>query len=281
VGDVPIYIAHQSADVWAHQDLFSLDAAGRPEFVAGVPPDAFSETGQLWGYPVYRWERIERDGYSWWIERLRQALSLADVVRVDHFRGFAAGWSVPAGASSAIGGRWSPGPGMKLFEAARRALGDVPLIAEDLGIITTDVRELLSALGIPGMRVLQFGFSQDDSEHLPHRHVPDCVAYTGTHDNDTCRGWFIGLPAGERRRVLDYLGGEGGGIEWDMIRAACESVARRAIVPLQDVFGLGSEARMNTPGRAAGNWAWRARSEDFTPERAARLRRLAELTGRV
>lgn len=281
VGDVPIYVAHGSADVWARQDLFSLDASGKPEFVAGVPPDAFSETGQLWGYPVYRWEQVERDGFSWWIERLRLALSLADVARLDHFRGFAAGWSVPAGSSSAIGGRWTPGPGVKLFEAVRRALGEVPLIAEDLGIITSDVRDLLRALGIPGMRVLQFGFSQDDSEHLPHRHVPESVAYTGTHDNDTCRGWSAGLSAEERRRVLDYLGGDGSRIEEDMIRAAYESVARRTIVPLQDVFGLGSEARMNTPGRAAGNWAWRARSEDFTPERAARLRRLAELTGRA
>ncbi len=281
VGDVPIYVAHGSADVWARQDLFALDASGRPEFVAGVPPDAFSETGQLWGYPVYRWEQVERDGFSWWIERLRRALSRADVARIDHFRGFAAGWTVPAGSSTAAAGRWTPGPGGKLFEAVRRTLGEVPLIAEDLGIITSDVRELLSSLGIPGMRVLQFGFSQDDSEHLPHRHVPGCVAYTGTHDNDTSRGWFESLSDEERRRALDYLGGDGSRIEWDMIRAACESVARRAIVPLQDVFGLGNEARMNTPGRAVGNWVWRARSEDFTPGRAARLRRLAELTGRL
>jgi 4-alpha-glucanotransferase len=281
VGDVPIYVALDSADVWARQDLFSLDASGRPELVAGVPPDAFSETGQLWGYPVYRWEEAERDGYSWWIARIRMELSMADVVRIDHFRGFAGGWSVPAGSESAIGGRWVPGPGTRLFDAVRRALGDVPLIAEDLGVITDDVRELLSALGIPGMKVLQFGFSEDDSEHLPHRYGPNCVVYTGTHDNDTSRGWFAQLSREETRRALDYLGGDGSRIEWDMIRAAYGSVADCAMVPLQDVLGLGSEARMNTPAVAEGNWTWRAGAADFTPDRAARLLRLATLTGRT
>ena len=281
LGDMPIYVVHDSADVWVRQDLFLLDASGGPELVAGVPPDAFSETGQLWGYPLYRWDEMERDGFSWWIARLRQALLLADAVRIDHFRGFAAGWSVPADADSAIEGQWIPAPGSKLFEAARQVLGDVPLVAEDLGVITDDVRELLSALGIPGMKVLQFAFSEDDSEHLPHRHVPNAVVYTGTHDNDTTRGWFAALPEDERRRALDYLGGDGTAIEWDMIRAACESVASTAIFPLQDVFGLGSEARMNTPAVAGGNWAWRADPADFTPERVARLRRLAALTGRI
>jgi 4-alpha-glucanotransferase len=280
LGDMPIYVVHDSADVWVRQDLFLLDASGSPEAVAGVPPDAFSETGQLWGYPLYRWDVMERDGFSWWIARLRQALHLADAVRIDHFRGFAGGWSVPAGAASAIEGKWVPAPGLELFEAARRTLGDIPLVAEDLGVITDDVRRLLSSLGIPGMKVLQFAFSEDDSEHLPHRHVPNAVVYTGTHDNDTARGWFAALSEEERRRALDYLGGDGSAIEWDMIRAAYESVANTAIVPLQDVFGLGSEARMNTPAVAGGNWAWRAAAADFTAARAERLLRFARLTGR-
>ena len=281
MGDVPIYVAHDSADVWARQDLFLLDASGRPEAVAGVPPDAFSETGQLWGYPLYRWDAMERDGFRWWIARLRMALSAADIARIDHFRGFAAGWSVPASETTAIHGRWIPGPGRKLFEAVARALGDVPLVAEDLGVITDDVRELLSAIGIPGMKVLQFGFSEDDSDHLPHRHSADAVVYTGTHDNDTTRGWFAALGKEERSRVLDYVGGDGSDIARDFIREAYTSVARLAVVPLQDVFGLGSEARMNTPGVASGNWMWRADREGFTSERAEPLERIARLTGRA
>jgi 4-alpha-glucanotransferase len=281
LGDVPIYVSHDSADVWARQDLFLLDSSGMPEAVAGVPPDAFSETGQLWGYPLYRWDAMERDGFRWWIARLRLALSVADAARIDHFRGFAAGWSVPAAATSAIAGRWIPGPGLKLFEALRGALGDVPLVAEDLGVITGDVRSLLAALGIPGMRVLQFGFSENDSEHLPHRHVANCVVYTGTHDNDTTRGWFAALGSRERRRVLDYVGGDGRDIARDFIRAAFTSVAGLAVVPLQDVLGLGSEARMNTPGVGQGNWTWRARQGVLTPERAEGLGRIAAVAGRA
>jgi 4-alpha-glucanotransferase len=281
LGDVPIYVAHDSADVWSRQDLFLLDPSGAPEAVAGVPPDAFSETGQLWGYPLYRWDANERDGFRWWVARLRQALTVADAARIDHFRGFAAGWSVPATETSAIDGRWVPGPGRKLFDAVRRELGDVPLVAEDLGVITADVRELLAALGIPGMKVLQFGFSADDSEHLPHRHVPNAVVYTGTHDNDTTRGWFASLTADERTRVLDYVGGDGSDIAGDFIREAYTSVARLAVVPLQDVLGLGSEARMNTPGVARGNWTWRTGPAAFTSERAERLKRLGSLTGRA
>jgi len=280
LGDLPIYVAHDSADVWGNQALFRLDGEGKPEAVAGVPPDAFSETGQLWGYPLYRWDELERRGFSWWIDRLRQAFRFADLVRVDHFRGFAAGWTVPASAETAMEGEWVPGPGKRLFEAARAALGDVPLVAEDLGVITEDVRELLSDVGVPGMKVLQFGFSEDDSEHLPHNHHPRAVVYTGTHDNDTARGWFADLAEDDRKRALEYLGGDGGDIEWDLVRAAYESVANTAVVPLQDVFGLGSEARMNMPGVASGNWSWRADAAGFTPERAERLRRLARLTGR-
>ncbi len=281
VGDVPIYVSPDSADVVAHPDLFALDAQGRATEVAGVPPDFFSETGQLWGYPLYRWDRMEEDGFAWWIERLRAAFRLTDVVRLDHFRAFAAYWAVPAAEKTASNGRWRPGPGRKLFDAVRRALGDVALIAEDLGTITPDVRALLDELGIPGMKVLQFAFFEPDSPYLPHRHVPNAVVYSGTHDNDTARGWWIRLTEEERQRARDYLGTNGREIEWDLIRAAQASVAERAIVPVQDVFGLGSEARMNTPGSSEGNWAWRAREEDFRPERAAYLRRIALLTGRI
>ncbi len=281
IGDVPIYVSHHSADVWAHRELFALRADGMPEVVAGVPPDYFSQTGQLWGYPLYRWDRMKEDGYSWWVARLRSALRLADLVRLDHFRGFASYWEVPASSTTAAGGRWVEGPGSALFAALGESLGRLPLVAEDLGTITEDVRELLGETGIPGMKVLEFAFSEDDSPHAPHRHVPNAVVYTGTHDNDTGRGWFDALSPEERRRALDYLGGDGRQVEWDLIRAALASVADRAVIPLQDVFSLGSEARMNTPGHTAGNWLWRAKAEDFTAERAERLRRLVELTGRL
>jgi 4-alpha-glucanotransferase len=281
LGDVPIYVAHDSADIWANRELFALDDEGRPLEVAGVPPDYFSPTGQLWGYPLYRWDRAAGSGYRWWIARVRASLARADAVRIDHFRAFAAYWSVPAGEETALNGRWVKGPGVALFAAVRKALGDVDIVAEDLGDITPDVRELLAGLGIPGMKVLQFAFSEDDSGYLPHNHVPRCVVYTGTHDNDTARGWFGGASDQERRRALEYLGATGQEIEWDLIRAAYESVAERAVIPAQDVFGLGSEARMNTPALAAGNWTWRARDGEFTAERAQRLRRLAEMTGRL
>lgn len=278
-GDVPIYVASDSVDVSSHRDLFALDAHGRALEVAGVPPDFFSATGQLWGYPLYRWDRMEADGFAWWVDRLKAAFRLTDLVRLDHFRGFVEYWAVPAGEPTAANGRWQPGPGRALFDAVRSELGDVQLVAEDLGTITPDVRALLEDLGLPGMKVLQFAFYGEDT-YLPHRHVRNSVVYTGTHDNDTALGWWSGLTGEERERVREYLGSDGSAIEWDLIRAAYTSVAERAIVPVQDVFGLGSEARMNTPGEGAGSWSWRAREEDFTPERAARLRRLAELTGR-
>lgn len=281
MADIPIYVVHDSADVWAHPGLFALNPEHRPEIVAGVPPDHFSPTGQLWGYPLYRWDRMEEDDFDWWLSRVRMSLRMADLVRLDHFRGFVAYWAVPASEREASKGQWMPGPGGRLFRALRRVLGDVPLVAEDLGTITQDVRELLRELGIPGMQVLQFAFSEDDSLYMPHRHTPNAVVYTGTHDNDTTRGWFESLGKPERERILHYLGCDEGEIEWALIRAAYGSVADRAIVPLQDVLGLGSEARMNTPGKADGNWSWRARREDFQPEFATRLRRLAELTGRV
>jgi 4-alpha-glucanotransferase len=280
VGDLPIYVAFGSADVWASRHLFTVGDDGRRETVAGVPPDYFSETGQLWGNPLYRWDVMEGEGYAWWIERLRMNFRLTDIVRIDHFRGFASYWEVPAGAETAVGGRWVPGPGRALFDAIRAALGEGPILAEDLGDITPDVEELLAQLGFPGMKILQFAFGELDSLYLPHNHVSNCVVYTGTHDNDTTRGWFSSLGAEERQRVLDILGTDGTYIHWDLIRLAYGSVASTAIVPAQDVFGLGSEARMNTPGRASGNWAWRATKSQFKAEDAAWLKRLALLTGR-
>jgi 4-alpha-glucanotransferase len=281
IGDLPIYISHDSADVWARRELFALSEDGKPNEVAGVPADQFTPAGQLWGYPLYRWDQMEEDGFGWWVERMRQSIRLFDVVRIDHFRGFAAYWAVPAGDRDATRGHWRPGPGERLWRAVERALGGLPIIAEDLGTITPDVEQLRDALGLAGMKVLQFGFSEEGSPHRPSQQVANSVVYTGTHDNDTARGWYAGLSEPERDRVQEKLGSDGTDIEWDMIRAAYESVSERAIVPVQDVFGLGTLARMNHPGNADGNWSWRAREEDFTGERAARLRSLAEATCRL
>jgi 4-alpha-glucanotransferase len=246
-----------------------------------VPPDYFSPTGQRWGNPLYRWDRMAADGYAWWVGRLRGNLELTDLVRVDHFRGLAAYWEVPAAAETALTGRWVPGPGVELFAALRRAVGGLPIVAEDLGTITPDVDALREQAGLPGMKVLQFAFDDADSTHLPHRHARRSVVYTGTHDNDTTAGWFAGLPEETRRRALDYLGSDGRAPYRDLVRAAYTSVAELAVVPVQDVLGLGSEARMNTPGRAAGNWTWRLRSGQLGPQEAAWLRRLAEVSGRL
>lgn len=281
VGDMPIYVAYDSADVWSHPELFALDADARPTEVAGVPPDYFSPTGQLWGNPLYRWDRMEADGYAWWIDRIAAGLRSCDLLRIDHFRAFAAYWSVPAADTTALNGRWVPGPGRKLFDAARRSLGSLSILAEDLGDISKDVRDLLAQLRIPGMKILQFGFYGSDSEYLPHRYPRDCVVYTGTHDNDTARGWYAGLTHEERQRVYDYLGSDGREIHWDLIRAALTSVAARAIVPLQDVLGLDSGARMNRPAEPGGNWGWRAPADAFRSDLADRLRRLIELSGRA
>jgi 4-alpha-glucanotransferase len=281
LGDLPIYVALDSADVWSQRRIFAVDEAGRPEFVAGVPPDAFSDDGQLWGHPLYRWDVLAEESFDWWIERVRVNLRLADLVRLDHFRGFAAHWEIAAGAHTAREGRWVPGPGLMLFLAIRHALGDVAIIAEDLGEITDDVRQLLATLGFPGMRVLQFAFGEMDSEHLPHHHLPNGVVYSGTHDNDTTLGWYASLPDWAQQRFRDYFGVDGKDPAGVLVRAAFASVADRAIVPLQDVLALGSEARMNVPGRAHDNWTWRAPKGAFGPEVAARLRHLAELTGRI
>jgi 4-alpha-glucanotransferase len=281
VGDVPIFVAHDSADVWAHPDLFELLPDGRPRVVAGVPPDYFSATGQLWGNPLYRWDAIAVDGYRWWIERVRAILALVDVARLDHFRGFVDYWEVPGDAPTAETGRWVAGPGEPLFAALRTALGGLPLIAEDLGEITPDVLDFRDRLGLPGMKILQFAFAKGGRDpFLPHRYPRNCVVYTGTHDNDTARGWYATAPEEQRDFARRYLGRDGSDFTWDLIRAAFASVADTAIVPLQDVLDLGADARMNLPGRAAGNWTWRVRDDAFGARERARLRDLATLYAR-
>ncbi len=260
IGDAPIFVAHDSADVWAHPELFCLDEHGQPTVVAGVPPDYFSATGQRWGNPLYCWEAHRQRGYAWWLARLRTLLGLVDVVRLDHFRGFAAYWEVPAEAPTAETGRWVPGPGAEFFAAVRDTLGDPPLIAEDLGVITPDVVALREQFGFPGMKVLVFAFdSGPQNPFLPHNYAsPNFVVYTGTHDNDTAVGWWQERASeDERDFARRYLAVDGRDIAWDLIRAAWRSVAKWAIAPVQDVLGLGNEARMNYPGRMGGNWAWR------------------------
>jgi 4-alpha-glucanotransferase len=282
MGDIPIYVAGDSADVWANRQIFQLDERGEPSVVAGVPPDYFSATGQRWGNPLYRWDVLRQTHFRWWVSRFRAALRFADVVRVDHFRGFAAYWEIPAGEPTAIHGRWMPGPGRALFDALRDALGDLPLIAEDLGHITAAVHELRKAIDVPGMKILQFAFAQPDSPHLPHCFEPKTVVYTGTHDNDTARGWYEHATPLEREAIASYLGvRDPNDIAWTLIRAAYTSVAETAIVPVQDVLKLGSEARMNLPGAEHDNWSWRVASGALTAEHAAELRELAKVSGRI
>jgi 4-alpha-glucanotransferase len=293
-GDVPIFVAHDSADVWAHPELFRLLEDGRPEVVAGVPPDYFSATGQLWGNPLYRWDVMAKGGYRWWISRLQAALRQVDLVRLDHFRGFEAYWEVPAAEETAVKGRWVKGPGAALFEALEKALGPLPIVAENLGVITPAVEALRARFGLPGMAILQFAFGSDAQANtfIPHNLDHDVAAYTGTHDNDTTVGWWSSAGAGdstrsdddvdsERAFALKYLDAEGKPIHWAFIRALMASVARIAVVPVQDVLGLGSEARMNLPGRANGNWGWRLAEGELRAEHADRLRELAEVFGRV
>jgi 4-alpha-glucanotransferase len=282
IGDIPIFVAHDSADVWSHPELFQLDDAGRPAVVAGVPPDYFSPTGQLWGNPLYRWDVMQADGYAWWIARFRVVLEMVDVVRLDHFRGFEAYWEVPGDATTAERGRWVPGPKEGFLRAVQRGLGGLPLIAEDLGEITPGVTALRDQFELPGMKILQFGFEGDpDHPFLPHNYPRRCVAYTGTHDNDTAVGWHQSAPESERDFCRRYLASDGTHIAWDLIRAVWASVADWAIAPLQDVLGLGPEARMNYPSRAEGNWAWRFSESELTVEHAAQLRELGFLFGRV
>lgn len=282
LGDLPIFVAFDSADVWAQRDFFHVDETGRAADVAGVPPDYFSEEGQLWGNPLYRWDNLAAQGYSWWVERFRRSLELYDVIRLDHFRGFAAYWAVPAAEKTAKNGRWVTGPGINFFKAVEASLGrKLPVIAEDLGVITPDVVALRETMGYPGMKVLQFAFDSPNNAYLPHNYTRDCIAYTGTHDNDTTRGWWLGLGDTERRAVQSYLARDGHDISWDLIRTAWSSVADLAVVPLQDVLDLDSRARMNTPGEADGNWSWRLLPGQLTDFHLHRLRSLTRLYGRL
>ena len=293
IGDIPIFVAQDSADVWTNPDQFKLDQNGRPIVVAGVPPDYFSKTGQLWGNPLYDWERMLADGFRWWIERVRATLQTVDVARIDHFRGFAACWEIPGGDQTAEHGRWVEAPGRELFTTIRNSLGELPIIAEDLGVITPDVEKLRDDFGFPGMRVLQFGFSSDPKNiDLPHNYHRNVAVYTGTHDNDTTAGWFNSVAgagstrteaqiSSERNFCLKYLNTDGREIHWDFIRAVLASVADTAIVPLQDLLGLGSEARMNLPNSTQGNWSWRFKPDALTEDHSARLREMTDTYGRI
>ena len=257
-GDLPIFVAHDSADVWAHQGEYYLDATGNPTVVAGVPPDYFSPTGQRWGNPLYRWDVMQGDGYQWWLQRIRALLNLVDYLRIDHFRGFEAYWEIPAGEATAVKGNWVAGPGAAFFEAIRAGLGELPIMAEDLGVITPGVEKLRDDFGFPGMKVLQFAWSDPANPFLPHNHPVNCIVYTGTHDNNTTRGWWENeVDSPTRAFVNDYLGHEVQDIVWAMARLGMRSAGRVFIMPMQDVLGLGAAARMNTPGKRAGNWTWR------------------------
>ncbi len=284
IGDIPIFVSMDSADVWANQHLFYLDERGYPKAVSGVPPDYFSETGQLWGNPLYHWEEHQKEGFSWWISRIRSQLSMVDILRVDHFRGFEAYWSVPYGAETAINGEWIKAPGMELFKAITNVLGDhIPIIAEDLGVITPEVTAMREAFSFPGMKVLQFAFdSTEESDYLPHQFTdPNCVCYTGTHDNDTTLGWYATLDEPCRAKVKAYTGvTDDADVSLGMIKTAIASIARYAVFPLQDLLALGSEGRMNTPGTAEGNWTWRFKDTDLAPALAEELKRLCNLYGR-
>jgi 4-alpha-glucanotransferase len=281
IGDLAIFVAHDSADVWANQRYFKLDRHGEPLVVAGVPPDYFSPTGQRWGNPIYRWDALAADGYAWWIARARHALELADIIRLDHFRGFEAYWEIPGNSATAEGGRWVTGPGAALFVAIQNALGEVPFIAEDLGVITPAVNALRERFGFPGMRVMQFGFDDGPkSPHLPHHANVNSVLYTGTHDNDTSAGWFATLKEPQRAFTLRYLDTDAAHVPMAMIRAAQASVAQLVIAPLQDVLGLGYEARMNFPSRVDGNWEWRCPERLLTNSVADQLARFATLYDR-
>ena len=281
MGDLPIFVAHDSADVWARPDLYFLDAQHQPTVVAGVPPDGFSPDGQRWGNPLYRWERMADDGFAWWTARVRRALAHADVFRIDHFRGFAGYWAVPASCPTARQGRWAPGPGKALFAAIEASLGRLPIVAEDLGTITPDVIELRDHFGFPGMRIVQEAFGGDASHpFLPHHHVPGCLAYTSTHDSDTALGWWHSAPAAQRAFAADYLRLGGEGIAQALIHAACTSPAHLALAPMQDLLGLDSSHRMNLPGTEQGNWGWRFGWDMVGADVAHRLARWAQITGR-
>jgi len=286
IGDIPIFVAFDSSDCWANPRLFQLDANLLPTNIAGVPPDYFSSTGQLWGNPLYDWDKMAEDEYSWWLSLLKNKLEQYDVLRIDHFRGFCAYWSVPFGETTAVNGKWMPAPGRALFSLAREKLGELPIIAEDLGFITEEVVELIEACGFPRMKILQFAFNaSEENNYLPHNYDKNSVVYTGTHDNDTIAGWFEIAPECDRKKVIDYLNlGEttdAKTVAGAMLRAAMASVANFAIFPMQDVLGLDNQARFNTPGTLGDNWMWRAPETSFSDERAEYLRKLCEIYGRL
>ncbi len=281
IGDIPIFVGYDSADVWSHRDLFLLDSKGIPTAVAGVPPDYFSATGQLWGNPLYNWEVMGQLKYAWWIERFQSLLDLFDIVRIDHFRGFEAAWHVPAGETTAINGSWVKAPGAMLFDALVAALGPLPVIAEDLGIITPEVVALRDRYDFPGMKIVQFAFDSGPSNsYLPHNYQKNSVVYSGTHDNDTTVGWYHSLTAAQRSRVIQYAGGRGNDTVECLLRMICMSVADTAIIPLQDLIRLGSEARMNVPGTAFGNWGWRFTWDTIPGDLVVRVREQLECYGR-
>ena len=284
-GDIPIYVAHDSVDVWAHRNIFRLDAeTGEAALMAGVPPDYFSETGQLWGNPVYNWEELQKTGFKWWIRRVEAILEYVDIIRIDHFRGFQAYWGVPQGEDTAMNGTWLEAPGDEFFQLLEKQLGILPIVAEDLGVITPEVEALRDKFNFPGMKILQFAFDDDrENGFLPYNYTDrNCVVYTGTHDNNTTVGWFYERSPEEQNNVVDYLGCVGeDGIHWAMIRLALSSVGNTVVLPFQDILGLGTDAKMNTPSQATGNWSWRCRAEAFNDELSGRMRHLTYLYGRT
>ncbi len=280
LGDAPIFVSGDSSDVWANPDQFLLDSHGHPTAVAGVPPDYFSPTGQHWGNPLYDWDRMAATGYSWWVARLRRNLAQVDAIRLDHFRGFAAAWHIPAGEKTAMNGKWVPGPGRKLFDRLAADLGSLPLIAEDLGLITKDVDDLRIGLGLPGMRVLQFMLGTPDNPYWPHNYEPNTVVYTGTHDNDTTNGWYAKLDDSQRWKLGEYLGRPATSPAWELIRLAWSSVAKIAVTPAQDLLDLGGDARMNTPGVPEGNWGWRIAPHTWKPDVIPKLAALTYMYDR-
>ena len=282
IGDIPIYVAMDSSDTWCNPELFQFDNNKNPVVVGGCPPDYFSETGQLWGNPIFNYHKMEEDGFAWWINRIRASLALYDYVRVDHFRGFSGYWSIPYGEPTAVNGKWVDGPGKKLFYAIKNALGDIPIIAEDLGLITPDVTELRDHFNLPGMKILQFAFdSAESNDYIPHNYIKNCVVYTGTHDNDTVLGWYEKAKEADQKYFLEYIHSDGSDICKDLIRVAWASVANTAIIPMQDLLRLGGDARMNLPGTTVNNWLWRMKSDDLKLELAEELAALTKLYDRI
>jgi 4-alpha-glucanotransferase len=282
IGDIPIFVAHDSADVWANPHLFYLEDSGMPAYVAGVPPDYFSPTGQLWGNPLYIWETHAADGYDWWLNRIKSTLDLVDIIRIDHFRGFAGYWEVSGTAKTAEVGRWVPGPGKDFFRTIHQSLGDLPIIAEDLGVITPDVVDMRDSFDLPGMRILQFGFDSDPQDpFLPHNYLTNCVVYTGTHDNDTVLGWYKRVPEKEKASYRSYMDRDGTRVSWDLIRGVWASVAVYGLAPMQDFLELGNEARMNYPGNPSGNWMWRMPRNALSRELQTKIKDLNYLYSRL